>query len=446
MNEQTLLTLHQKQLLSIEERIASAASVDYKGRVRRVVGMVIEADGPRLPIGSFCSILSPVGKKLGSAEVVGFAPDGISLMAYGNLQGISAGCIVRKQSDMNLVPVGDQLLGKVVDPFCNILNSDSKITFSDHYPLHAQPVNPLARKRISNVLDVGMKAVNGLLTVGKGQRIGIFAGSGVGKSTTLGMMARHTNSDVNVLALIGERGREVSEFIEKDLGPALNKSVVVVATSDSSPLERVRGAYTAMSIAEYFCDQGKDVLLMMDSVTRFAMAQREIGLSVGEPPTTKGYTPSVFALLPKLLERAGSFQKKGSITGFFTVLVEGDDFNEPISDAARAILDGHIYLSREIANRGHYPAIDILGSLSRLMSDLVSPQHYKAAMKMVKTVSVYQKAEDLINIGAYVKGSNPEIDYAIQKIDSINTFLTQEKEQGFNFANTGDRLLQIMEG
>jgi flagellum-specific ATP synthase len=323
--------------------------------------------------------------------------------------------------------VGDALLGRTIDGIGNPLDGLGPIEAITKVPLYKEPINPLQRRRIDSPLDVGIKAINGVLTAGKGQRLAILSGSGVGKSVLLGMMARNTTADVNVIGLIGERGREVKEFIERDLGEEGRKrSIVIAATSDQSPLARIRGAFLATAIAEFFREQGKDVLLMMDSVTRFAMAQREIGLAVGEPPTTKGYPPSVFAYLPRLLERAGNSASKGSLTGFYTVLVEADDPLDPIGDAVRSIVDGHILLDREIAARGHYPAIDVLRSKSRVMVDVASSTHQESARRLIQTLSTYKEAEDLINIGAYVKGSNPNIDYAIKKIGEINSFLRQD--------------------
>jgi flagellum-specific ATP synthase len=328
-----------------------------------------------------------------------------------------------------------------LDGLGNPIDRKSSLQATAEYPLYPAIVNPLFKNRITTPLDVGVRAINGLLTCGKGQRLGIFAGSGIGKSVLLGMIARNTQAEVNVIALIGERGREVREFIERDLGDAgLQKSVLVVATADQSPLVRVRGAYVATAIAEYFRDQGKDVLLMMDSLTRLAMAQREVGLTTGEPPTTKGYTPSVFALLPKLLERAGNADGKGSITGLYTVLIENDDFNDPISDTARSILDGHILLSRDLAAKNHYPAIHILYSLSRVMADIVEPTHKQLAGKLREVLAVYQEAEDLINIGAYNRGSSPKIDYALQRIDSVNAYLQQAPEEKVSFTESIEQL------
>jgi flagellum-specific ATP synthase len=333
-----------------------------------------------------------------------------------------------------------------VDGLGNAIDNKGIINYDDEYPIYAEPINPLLRGRIDTPIDLGIRAMNGLFTCGKGQRMGIFSGSGVGKSVLMGMIAKNTKADVNVIGLIGERGREVREFLEKNLGPdGLGRSVVVVAASDMHPLIRMRAAYVATTIAEYFRDQGDDVLLMVDSLTRFAMAQREIGLSVGEPPTTKGYTPSVFSLLPKLLERSGTMQGRGSITGLYTILVEGDDFNEPIADAARSILDGHIALSRELANKNHYPAIDVLQSISRVMVDIVDNEHRKKAGEILNICSTYKKAEDLINIGAYSKGSNPEIDYAIDMIGRVNIFLEQDINEKIDFDTAKKELFKLFE-
>jgi flagellum-specific ATP synthase len=342
--------------------------------------------------------------------------------------------------------VGFGLLGRIIDGLGNPIDNRGTISAESEYPLYGAPINPLSRSRISQPLDLGIRAINGLLTVGCGQRMGIFAGSGVGKSVLLGMIARKTAADVNVIALIGERGREVNEFIEKDLGEeGLKRSVIVVATSDHLPLIRVRGAFIATAIAEFFRDQGRHVNLMMDSVTRFAMAQREIGLALGEPPTTKGYTPSVFTLLPKLCERAGTSANRGTITGLYTVLVEGDDTNEPIADALRSILDGHINLTRDLANQNHYPAIDVLSSISRVMDDIIDSDQRQHASKLKETMATYRKAEDLINIGAYVPGSNPKIDYAIKMIDPINRYLKQDIGATTNFDQSVSQLVRLFE-
>jgi flagellum-specific ATP synthase len=343
------------------------------------------------------------------------------------------------------IGVGKGLLGRVIDGLGNPIDNKGPIEFVDEYPIYADPINPLDRGRIKEPMDLGIRVLNSLFTCGKGQRMGIFSGSGVGKSVLMGMIARNTNAHVNVIGLIGERGREVREFLEKNLGEeGLKRSVVVVAASDMHPLIRMRAAYVATTVSEYFRDQGSDVLLMVDSLTRFAMAQREVGLSVGEPPTTKGYTPSVFSLLPKLLERSGIVEGLGSITGLYTILVEGDDFNEPISDAARSILDGHISLSRSLANKNHYPAVDVLQSISRVMIDIVDEEHKKTANRLLNIVATYRKAEDLINIGAYVNGSNSEIDRAIKMIENVNTFCKQNIGERIDFVQARAQLLELL--
>jgi len=367
-------------------------------------------------------------------------------MPLESMQGLGPGCKITALGRKASVIVGRELLGRVVDGLGKAIDNKGIINFEEEYPIYAEPINPLLRGRIDTPMDLGIRAMNGLFTCGKGQRMGIFSGSGVGKSVLMGMIAKNTNADVNVIGLIGERGREVREFLEKNLGPAgLARSVVVVAASDMHPLIRMRAAYVATTIAEYFRDRGADVLLMVDSLTRFAMAQREIGLSVGEPPTTKGYTPSVFSLLPKLLERSGTIQGRGSITGIYTVLVEGDDFNEPIADAARSLLDGHISLSRDLANKNHYPAIDALQSISRAMVDIVDNEHRKKAGEILNILATYKKAEDLINVGAYVKGSNPEIDYAINMIVRVNAFLKQDMKESVDFDRAKQDLLSLFE-
>lgn len=413
------------------------------GKVAKVVGLTIETLGPNARLNDICNIYpkdeeeQPV-----MAEVVGFKDNRILLMPFGNMEGIGPGCIVENLGHRLEIPVGDDLLGKVLDGLGRPVNGedyDSPI----HYSVEAEPPDPLERPIINQVLPLGVKAVDGLLTVGKGQRIGIFAGSGVGKSTLLGMFARNTKADINVIALIGERGREVLEFIERDLGPeGMKRSVLVVATSDKPAVVRNKAAKTATAIAEYFRDQGKDVLLMMDSLTRFSMAQREIGLASGEPPVTRGYPPSVYAEMPKLLERAGT-DKKGSITGLYTVLVDGDDFNEPITDTARSILDGHIMLSRKLAQKNHYPAIDVLQSISRVMGQVADKAHKKSAGELKSALATYNEAEDLINIGAYKKGSNPAIDSAIEKIGAVNGFLTQDLYDKYTFEEEVGMLQEI---
>jgi len=402
------------------------------GKVCNVVGLIAEGRGIKAPLGSVCMLLPEEGREDKGiyAEVVGFRDGSVLLMPYGEMRGIRPGSLIKNTNTPPLFPTGDGFLGRCVDAFGNPLDEKGPVPLDRYYPLYAKPLNPLERPRISEPLDVGIKAVNGLLTLGKGQRVGIMSGSGVGKSTLMGMMARYTEADVNVIALVGERGREVLEFIERDLGPeGMARSVVVAATSDNPPLVRLRAAYAATAAAEFFRDQGKDVLLMMDSVTRFAMAAREVGLAAGEPPTTRGYTPSVFAQLPKLLERAGR-SRIGTITGIYTVLVEGDDFNEPIADAVRAILDGHIVLTRELADQGHYPAIDVLKSISRLRIDVTSRDVLNAGKILVRHLATYARVEDMVNIGAYAQGSSPEIDLALKMIEPIREYLRQDIEDG----------------
>lgn len=411
--------------------------IQVQGKVTQVVGLVVEAAGPACRLGAVCDIFTREGGRPLAAEALGFRERRVLLMPLEDIRGIGPGCRVVARQQRATVRVGPDLLGRVIDGLGVPMDGRGPVAASAEYPLYAPAVNPMRRRRIHEPLDLGIRAVNGLLTVGCGQRIGVFAGSGVGKSVLLGMIARTTAADVNVIALIGERGREVNDFLEKDLGPeGLRRSVVVVATSDRLPLIRTRGAFLATTIAEYFRDQGCRVNLMMDSVTRFAMAQREIGLAVGEPPTTKGYTPSTFTLLPKLLERAGTGNGPGSITGLYTVLVEGDDTNEPIADAARSILDGHIVLTRDLAMQNHYPAIDVLGSISRLMDDIVDPAQRQLARRLKETLATFRKAEDLINIGAYVAGSNPKIDTAIKMIDRINAYLKQDVGETVSFAES----------
>ncbi len=402
----------------------------WMGRVSKVVGLVVESRGLEASVGEQMLIHLDGGGTL-TAEVVGFEDQTILLMPIETLEGIRPGLLVEGTGHQPQVPVGEGLLGRVIDPLGHPLDGGPPIEIQAHVPLHGQPPNPMRRRRIQDVLSVGVRAIDGLLTLGKGQRIGIFAGSGVGKSTLLGMMARNTSADVNVITLVGERGRELKEFIENDLGAeGLKRSVVVVATSDQTPLLRLRCALAGTAVAESFMAQGRDVLLMMDSVTRFAMAQREVGLSAGEPPSSRGYTPSVFALLPRLMERAGNFEGQGSITGIYTVLVEGDDLNEPISDAVRGILDGHIVLSRKLGAKNHFPAIDVLGSLSRLFSALAIPEQKQLSSKIRELMATYQDAEDLIQIGAYTRGSSPSIDQAIQFQPAISAFLRQAVAEG----------------
>ncbi len=414
------------------------------GKVSKIVGLTMESFGPPCKLNDLCEVISKDGTNKVMAEVVGFRDNKVLLMPFDVVDGIGLGAIVKNTGEVLTVKVGPQLLGKVLDGIGRPMDG-STLEYEEEYPIDNSPPDPLQRKLISEVLPLGVKAVDGLLTIGKGQRVGIFAGSGVGKSTLLGMFARNTRADINVIALIGERGREVGEFIERDLGEeGLKRSVLVIATSDKPALIRNKAAKTATAIAEYFRDQGKDVLLMMDSLTRFSMAQREIGLASGEPPVTRGYPPSVYSELPKVLERAGN-TFKGSITGLYTVLVDGDDFNEPITDTARGILDGHIVLSRKLGHKNHYPAIDILASISRCMSAIATKEHKAAAGKLKNVLATYNDAEDLINIGAYRSGSNPDIDYAITKINKVNQFLMQDVDSKFLIDDELNMLNEIFE-
>ncbi len=415
------------------------------GKVVNMVGLTIESAGPDARLGDLCRILpdEELGYAPILAEVVGFKDKKTLLMPYDNVEGVGLGCIVENTGNPLTVTVSDALLGKTLNGLGKPVDG-SGVTGVE-YPVDANPPDPMSRAIIDEILSLGVRAVDGLITIGKGQRIGIFAGSGVGKSTLMGMFARNTKADINVIALIGERGREVREFIERDLGEeGMKRSVVVVATSDRPALERKMAARTATAIAEYFRDQGRDVLLMMDSLTRFSMAQREIGLASGEPPVTRGYPPSVYSEMPKLLERAGR-DSRGSITGLYTVLVDGDDFNEPITDTARSILDGHIVLDRKLAHRNHYPAVDVLQSISRCMSQIADKDHKKAAGKLRSVLATYNEAEDLINIGAYKSGSNPSIDYAISKIDEVNEFLCQETDEKVDFEDSSRRMQALFE-
>ncbi|MEP0829313.1 MAG: flagellar protein export ATPase FliI [bacterium] len=406
-------------------RIEHLSAIRQSGRVAQVVGLVVESVGPAVSVGDLCRIENPESGEKIKAEVVGFRDNRILLMPLGSISGITPGSIVVSTGEQLRVPVGEELIGRILGGLGQPIDDKGPLLCTKTRLVETPPIPALKRKRITNPVRTGIKAIDIMASCGQGQRMGIFAGSGVGKSVLLGMIARGSSADINVIALVGERGREVREFIEKDLGEdGLKRSVVVAVTSDQPSLIRIKGAYVASAIAEYFRDQGKNVMLLMDSVTRIAIAQREIGLAVGEPPATKGFTPSVFALLPRLLERAGT-NEKGSITGLYTVLVEGDDFNEPISDAVRSILDGHVALSRRLASLNQYPAVDILDSISRLMLDVTSPEHQMLAAKVREIVATYRESEDLINIGAYVKGSSPRIDYAISKIDEINRFFRQ---------------------
>lgn len=417
--------------------------VQVIGKVVQVVGLIIEAQVGGVSVGDLCVIKVERENRDAYAEVVGFREGRVLLMPLGSTSGISPGSKVLAAGKPLMVRVGPKVLGRVLGGLGDPIDGKGQIVAEEERPLYADPPDPVKRPRVTEILRVRIRAIDGLLTVGRGQRIGIFAGSGVGKSTLMGMIARNAEADVNVISLVGERGREVRDFIEESLGEeGLKKSVVIVATSDQPPLIRLKAAFVATAIAEYFRDKGNKVILMMDSVTRFAMAQREVGLAAGEPPTTRGYTPSVFALLPRLMERSGT-SVIGSITAFYTILVEGDDFNEPIADQSRSILDGHIMLSRDLAAKNHYPAIDVPHSVSRLMTNLVKEDHKKAAAKLREVLARYTEAEDLINIGAYVKGSNPKIDYALSKIDQVNEFLKQGTFEKVDFDQLVKRLLGI---
>lgn len=425
--------------------IAKSDPFRVNGKVSDVIGLVIVSVGPNVSLGEICRIVDRNGIEVCRSEVVGFKDGKVLSIALGEVDKISPACEIISTGNNFRVSVSEELLGRVIDGLGNPIDGKGELGFGKSMEIYSEPPNPMERRRIKSVLQTGVRAIDGLLTIGKGQRIGIFAGSGVGKSVLLGMIARNTDADVNVITLIGERGREVREFIEKDLGEeGLKKSIVIVATSDKSALIRLKGAFIGTTIAEYFREQGKNVVLMMDSVTRLAMAQREIGLSIGEPPTTRGYTPSVFARLPKLLERTGN-SGKGSITGLYTVLVDGDDLSEPVADTVRSILDGHIVLSRKLANKGQYPAVDPLESISRLMPDIINDEHKKLALKILELLSVYKEAEDMVNIGAYVKGSNPQIDEAVSKINSIRLFMKQELGDCSTFQETVNKLRAILE-
>ena len=433
--------------MDVEKYLALKEKKYYRklGKVSKIVGLTIESIGPDARLNDLCRITSDKsGGQEVMAEVVGFKDNRVLLMPFESVDGIGPGSLVENTGDVLRVKVGPEILGKVVDGLGRPIDG-SEIEHGEAYSVEAPAPDPMTREIIHEVLPLGVKAVDGLITVGKGQRIGIFAGSGVGKSTLLGMFARNTKADINVFALIGERGREVREFIERDMGEeGMKRSVVVVATSDKPALIRNKAAKTATAIAEYFRDQGKDVLLMMDSLTRFSMAQREIGLASGEPPVTRGYPPSVYSEMPKLLERAGT-AGQGSITGLYTVLVDGDDFNEPITDTARSILDGHIMLSRKLGHKNHYPAIDILQSISRVMSQIATKEHKQLAGKLKTVMATYNEAEDLINIGAYKAGSNKNIDFAISKIDKVNDFLTQGVDEKYDFEEEMQLLQEIFQ-
>lgn len=434
-----MIDLFDKYITAIDE----TDPIKYTGSVIKVQGKLIESSGPQAIIGEVCQIIIPRGSGFVYAEVIGLHDTVVQLMAYEDIQGIEIGCKVIASGSVLKVPVGKQLLGRVLDAMGKPFDNKGDIVSAVSYPALANPPDPMKRKPIKQRIKTGVRAIDGLLPCGLGQRLGIFAGSGVGKSTLLGMIARNTNADINVIALIGERGREVVDFIENDLGPeGLKRSVVVVATSDQPPIARLRGAYVATAIAEYFRDQKKNVMLMFDSVTRFAKAQREVGLSIGEPAAQRGYTPSVFETLPSLLERSGT-SDKGTITGFYTVLVDGDDMDEPIADTVRGILDGHIVLSRKLANQYHYPAIDILSSISRLSNRVSGPCTQKAAGSIKRLMAAYDSAEDMINAGAYQKGTNPLIDESIDKHIKIEEFLNQEVTDEAPFEDTLTKLSEV---
>ncbi|RFZ80355.1 flagellar protein export ATPase FliI [Lacrimispora amygdalina] len=424
----------------LSDLIMKTETIDHIGKIENIVGMSMEASGGKASIGDIAYIYNEDRKEQIPVEVVGFKDDKIQLMAYENMSGIAAGSFVRNTRRRLKIPVGDFLRGRIIDAKGEPMDGKGPFENPKYYYVENPYINPMTRPPITDPLEFGVKAIDGMNTIGKGQRIGIFAGSGVGKSTLLGMIARNVKADINVVALVGERGREVREFIEKDLGPeGMKRSVLIVATSDQPAMLRMKCPLVATTIAEYFKNQGKDVLLMMDSLTRFAMAQREIGLAIGEPPVARGYTPSIYAEFPKLLERSGNF-KEGSITGIYTVLVEGDDTNEPIADTVRGIVDGHIVLSRKLANANHFPAIDVSASISRLMTNIVSDEHRKMASEIRDILSLYEKNEDLISIGAYKSGTNPKLDVAIAKIEKINNFLCQ----GINENDSYEEILEKM--
>ncbi|MCI8502141.1 MAG: flagellar protein export ATPase FliI [Oscillospiraceae bacterium] len=425
-------------------QVYNAETYSLTGKIENIVGMSIEASGGRAAIGDICRIYNSESGRQVTAEVVGFKNDRILLMPYSNMNGISAGNFVRNTGGQLTLRVGEYLRGRIINALGQPIDGQGAFEEGTPYRVVGSHINPLQRPPIRERMEFGVKAIDGLLTIGKGQRIGIFAGSGVGKSTLMGMIARNVKADINVIALVGERGREVLEFVQKDLGEeGMRRSILVVATSDQPAMLRMKCPSVATGIAEYFRDQGYDVLLMMDSLTRFAMAQREIGLAIGEPPVARGYTPSIYAELPKLLERSGNFNK-GSITGVYTVLVEGDDTNEPIADTVRGILDGHIVLSRALAHANHYPAIDVGASISRLMTEIVPVEHRQLASRVRDVMSVYEKNADLVSIGAYKAGTNRKLDYALSKIDAVNAFLTQGTDEAFSYEETLEKLDQIL--
>lgn len=428
----------------LTRQVRNAETYSLTGKIENIVGMSIEASGGRAAVGDICRIYNSETGTQVTAEVVGFKNDHILLMPYSEMHGISAGNFVRNTGGQLSLQVGEFLRGRIINALGQPIDGKEAFEGGTPYCIGGNYINPLRRPPIRERMEFGVKAIDGMVTIGKGQRIGIFAGSGVGKSTLMGMIAKNVKADINVIALVGERGREVLEFVEKDLGEeGMRRSILVVATSDQPAMLRMKCPSVATGIAEYFRDQGYDVLLMMDSLTRFAMAQREIGLAIGEPPVARGYTPSIYAELPKLLERSGNFER-GSITGVYTVLVEGDDTNEPIADTVRGILDGHIILSRQLANANHYPAIDVSGSISRLMVEIVSPEHRQLSAQIRDILSVYEKNIDLVSIGAYKPGSNRKLDFALSKIDAVNAFLQQQINEAFSYEQTIELLKAIV--
>ena len=428
------------------DAVHSCRTIKLEGKIVKVAGLIAEGHGPGLSVGSVCAIEDLEGSTI-RAEVVGFRDNRVIIMPFGEMRGIRPGSRIVDISKRPTVCVGEAYLGRVIDGLGRPIDGKGAVKTQKEYSIYGNVINPLNRAIIREVLDVGVCSINALTTVGKGQRIAVMAGSGVGKSVLMGMIARNTAADVMVIALIGERGREVKEFVERSLGEeGLKRSVVIVATSDAPALVRIRGAYLAATLAEYFRDRGSDVILMMDSITRFAMSLREVGLAAGEPPSARGYTPSVFTQIPKLVERAGRIEKGGSITGIYNVLVEGDDLNEPISDSVRSTVDGHIVLSRNLAHRGHYPAVDALASISRVMADIVDVEHRDSAGHLLKVLATYREAEDLISIGAYVDGSDPQIDFAKKMIGKINAFLQQGTYQKINYEESVTRLKALFKG
>ena len=427
------------------QQLQKTETYSLTGKIENIVGMSIEASGGHAAVGDICRIYNGESGTQFTAEVVGFKNDHILLMPYSDMTGISAGNLVRNTGRQLTLQMGPFLRGRIINALGQPIDGKGPFTGGSAYCIEGHYINPLSRPAIRERMEFGVKAIDGLLTIGKGQRIGIFAGSGVGKSTLMGMIAKNVKADINVIALVGERGREVLDFVQKDLGEeGMARSILVVATSDQPAMLRKKCPSVATGIAEYFRDQGYDVLLMMDSLTRFAMAQREIGLAVGEPPVARGYTPSIYAELPKLLERSGNFEK-GSITGVYTVLVEGDDTNEPIADTVRGILDGHIVLSRSLAAANHYPAIDVGASVSRLMADIVSDEHRQMAGRVRDIMSIYNKNADLVSIGAYKPGTNPKLDYALGKMDSINSFLKQGVDESFGYEEIVEQMERILQ-